>query len=206
MLRSIKGVPLKIYGNFLDISVGNFSFRVVATSSLLEKTSLLLDRSSKPSSRKSKEELQVEVFTSVVYGKDEPVLIYGFSCEDEKDAFDKLITITGIGPKLAFRIVEFFGKDVMNVLKDSPHRISEVPRIGLKKARALLPAIEDVFGSSSRETHETVELKSKKNSLLTALRNLGFTRREAEAMLEGIDLRRPERDILIEALKKGASE
>lgn len=49
--------------------------------------------------------------------------------------------IPGIGPSFAKRIVEKFGKDTLDVIEKSPHRLTEVPGIGTQRARQLADAV-----------------------------------------------------------------
>ncbi|MCC5909571.1 MAG: ATP-dependent RecD-like DNA helicase [Clostridiaceae bacterium] len=51
--------------------------------------------------------------------------------------------ITGIGKKMAKRIVEHFGKDAMDIIEYHPHRLTEVPGIGKSKAETIAEAFQD---------------------------------------------------------------
>ncbi len=207
MLRAIKAFPIAVSGNFLDVEVGDFVFRLISTTSLLRKVESFVKAEAGflTDGKRRKKREAITIYVSPVIGREESFVLYGFSTSEEKESFDILLTITGIGPKLAFRIVEFFGPSVMDVLRSAPHRIAEVPRIGSKKAKSFLPAIEDKFGAEKQVSGLTLEQRKKKNSILQALRNLGFSKDEALNLLDGIDMNAPERDILVEALKKAGS-
>ena len=51
--------------------------------------------------------------------------------------------VQGVGPKMAKRLVDAFGKDVFDVIEDEPERLAEVPGIGPKRARSLRESFKD---------------------------------------------------------------
>ena len=51
--------------------------------------------------------------------------------------------IPGIGKKMAKRLVEHFGEEVMDIIELHPHRLTEVPGIGAKKAESIKEAFQD---------------------------------------------------------------
>lgn len=54
----------------------------------------------------------------------------------------------GLGPKLAKAIVDYFGPDTREIVENDPKRLMEVPKIGKKKAQAIIDSLEDQLGVS----------------------------------------------------------
>jgi Holliday junction DNA helicase RuvA len=115
---------------------------------------------------------------------DSSLSLFGFISEREKDLFLKLISISGIGPKIALNILSGIeASDLEDAIRRADVvRISLVPGIGKKTAMRI-----------AMELQEKLELKEKilagdtiqeKEDLVSALMNLGFKRKEVEKVVE----------------------
>ena len=115
---------------------------------------------------------------------DTALTLYGFMAPDEKDLFLKLISVSGIGPKLAMAVLSGIGPDEFAeaVRTSDVARISQVPGIGKKTALRLAMELADKLekkenllkGKAAQETED----------LISALLNLGFRRKEIERVVE----------------------
>jgi Holliday junction DNA helicase RuvA len=124
---------------------------------------------------------ELHIYTHVT---DSSLALYGFYSEKEKDLFLKLISISGIGPKIALNILSGIeSSDLEDAIRKSDvARISLIPGIGKKTAMRI-----------ALELQEKLELKEKiletqsfqeKEDLISALMNLGFKRREVEKIVD----------------------
>jgi Holliday junction DNA helicase RuvA len=124
---------------------------------------------------------ELHIYTHVT---DSALALYGFISEREKDLFLKLISISGIGPKIALNILSGIeASDLEDAIRRADVvRISLVPGIGKKTAMRI-----------AMELQEKLELKEKvlagdiiqeKEDLVSALMNLGFKRKEVEKVVE----------------------
>jgi Holliday junction DNA helicase RuvA len=124
---------------------------------------------------------ELHIYTHVT---DSSLALYGFYSEKEKNLFLKLISISGIGPKIALNILSGIeSSDLEDAIRQSDVvRISLIPGIGKKTAMRI-----------ALELQEKLELKEKvlgtpsfqeKEDLISALMNLGFKRREVEKIVE----------------------
>lgn len=115
---------------------------------------------------------------------DSSLSLFGFISEREKELFLKLISISGIGPKIALNILSGIeASDLEDAIRRADVvRISLVPGIGKKTAMRI-----------AMELQEKLELKEKilagdtiqeKEDLVSALMNLGFKRKEVEKVVE----------------------
>jgi Holliday junction DNA helicase RuvA len=124
---------------------------------------------------------ELHIYTHVT---DSSLALYGFYSEKEKALFLKLISISGIGPKIALNILSGIeSSDLEDAIRQSDvTRISLIPGIGKKTAMRI-----------ALELQEKLELKEKvlgtqniqeKEDLVSALMNLGFKRREVEKIVD----------------------
>jgi Holliday junction DNA helicase RuvA len=115
---------------------------------------------------------------------DNAIDLFGFSTEDEKDIFLKLISISGIGPKIALNILSGMeASDLEEAIQQSDiARISLIPGIGKKTAMRIALELQEKL-----EKKEEV-LRSKgsqeKEDLISALMNMGFRRKEVERIVD----------------------
>ncbi len=114
---------------------------------------------------------------------DNSLSLYGFYTEDEREIFMKLISISGIGPKLALNTLSGIGPaDLKEAVKRSDvARISLIPGIG--KKTALRIAIELQEKIEKKEKILATKDSKEKQDLISALTNLGFKRREVEMIV-----------------------
>jgi Holliday junction DNA helicase RuvA len=117
---------------------------------------------------------------------DNALSLFGFLTLDEKDLFLKLISISGIGPKLAIAVLSGMDTETLAeaVRTSDVARIALVPGIGKKTALRIAMELADKIdkkekilkGRGSKETED----------LISALLNMGFRRKEIEPVVEEI--------------------
>jgi len=115
---------------------------------------------------------------------DDAIALYGFTAQDEKDMFLKLIGISGIGPKLAMNVLSGIApEDLEDAIKGSDvARISLVPGIGKKTALRITMELQDKL--EKKERLLATKGSPEKEDLLSALQNMGFRRKEAERAVD----------------------
>jgi len=139
---------------------------------------------------------------------DNSLSLYGFFSREEKEIFLKLISISGIGPKLALNILSGIeASDLEDAIRRSDvTRISLIPGIGKKTALRIAVELQEKL--EIKEKVLEAEGFQEKEDLISALMNLGFKRREVErAVDDTIKVHSPKADfetLLRESLKKMA--
>jgi len=115
---------------------------------------------------------------------DNALLLYGFCSEEEKSLFQKLISISGIGPKIALNILSGIEvSDLEDAIRQSDvSRISLVPGIGKKTAMRIAIELQEKLEKKTG-VFDIQGLKEKED-LVSALMNLGFKRKEIELTVE----------------------
>ncbi len=117
---------------------------------------------------------------------DSSLSLFGFATEAEKDLFLKLISISGIGPKLGLNILSGIGPSDLEeaVRTNDIARLSLIPGIG--KKTALRVALEMASKLDKREKALAGRPSRETEDLLSALTNLGFRRKEVEIVVEEV--------------------
>lgn len=110
--------------------------------------------------------------------------LYGFSREEERDLFLKLIGISGIGPKLALNILSGIEvSDLEEAIRQSDvARITLIPGIGKKTALRIAVELQEKL-EKKEEALQTKGLQERED-LISALMNLGFKRKEVERIVD----------------------
>jgi Holliday junction DNA helicase RuvA len=115
---------------------------------------------------------------------DSALALYGFSTIEEKEIFLKLIGVSGIGPKLALNVLSGIGPAELEeaVEKSDVARITLIPGIGKKLAMRIALELQEKLGK--KEKVLPTKGSREKEDLISALMNLGFRRKEVEAIVD----------------------
>ncbi len=129
-------------------------------------------------------ESQTFLYLSQVIREDSHTL-YGFLSKEERDLFETLITISGIGPKTAVAIIGHMETQALHhAIQTSDLRIlSKIPGIGKKTAERLVIELRDKLkGSSKKDKHlpATGASQGIVADAINALLNLGYNALEAQ--------------------------
>jgi Holliday junction DNA helicase RuvA len=126
-------------------------------------------------------EVELSVHTHVT---DNSMALYGFSSEAEKETFLKLISISGIGPKIALNILSGIEvSDLEEAIRNSDiTRISLVPGIGKKTAMRIALELQEKL--TEKEKVFRAGMSQEREDLLSALINMGFKRKEVERIVD----------------------
>src|SRR5881392_1565315 len=132
-----------------------------------------------------KSEITLEIYTHV---REDALSLYGFATGDEKFAFEKLISISGIGPTLAQKILSGIdAPDLADAIARSDARmLSSIPGVGKKTAERICLELRDklVFADAQRAAAPAAPTRSTINDdVVSALVNLGYKPAQAEAAL-----------------------
>ena len=88
--------------------------------------------------------IQVKIYT-YMHVREDAMQLYGFMTKDEREMFQLLITVNGIGPKGALGILSIMDTDALRfaILSDDAKSISKAPGIGAKTASKLILELKD---------------------------------------------------------------
>ena len=135
-----------------------------------------------------------QIFTSLVVREDSMTL-YGFNESDERELFELVQTVSGIGPKVALAITAAMGIDdlVAAVNSKDESAIAAVPGIGKKGAQRLILELSGKLDF----THPASKVTgfSWRDQLIDALTGLGFARKQAEQAVNEIAAARDSKEL-----------
>jgi Holliday junction DNA helicase RuvA len=123
-------------------------------------------------------DVSIDIHTHV---REDLIALYGFSTRRERMIFEKLMTISGIGPKLAVTILSGGSvEDLVGAIKRSDlARLTTIPGVGKKTAERIILELKD-------KLQDFVEGPAKSGveaDVLSALENLGYNRALSESAL-----------------------
>ena len=136
--------------------------------------------------------------------------LYGFLTKEERDLFQLLIGVSGIGPKLAINIISGIPANVLcKALSEGDiSKLSAAPGVGKKTAERMVLELRDKIGtiSLSDEPPVAIEKYSEKieRDVISALINLGYKKAVAEKALETTKNTLTAETLVLEDLLKGA--
>lgn len=113
--------------------------------------------------------------------------LYGFDREIERDFFNLLLGVNGIGPRLALTILSTLSVDVIRraVLAEQADIFTRVPGIGRKTGQKIVLELQGKVGESG-DMRKEVSLLDKDTEVLEALIGLGYSVIEAQTAIQSI--------------------
>jgi Holliday junction DNA helicase RuvA len=129
-------------------------------------------------------EVALHIHTHV---REDALALYGFVRAAEKVLFEKLITVSGIGPKLAITILSGMPADDMvgAIRGNDVARLTRIPGIGKKTAERMVLELRDKLPETAPTTvTAAAPISATEEDVLSALVNLGYQRGAAEKALE----------------------
>jgi len=121
--------------------------------------------------------------------REDQLALYGFLRAEEKQLFEKLITVSGIGPKLAITILSgMAASELGNAIRGNDvARLTKIPGIGRKTAERLVLELRDKLPALGQEVAVVAPAFSAvQEDVLSALVNLGYQRAAAEKALASV--------------------
>jgi Holliday junction DNA helicase RuvA len=132
-------------------------------------------------------EVALHIHTHV---REDQIALYGFLRPEEKQLFEKLITVSGIGPKLAITILSGMPADEMTgaIRRNDLARLTKIPGIGRKTAERMVLELRDKLPPlGTDQVHVVPSLSATQEDVLSALENLGYQRVTAEKALGTVE-------------------
>ena len=148
--------------------------------------------------------VQLRIYTHV---REDTLQLYGFKTARERELFLRLISVSGIGPKLGITMLSGMSADeiIASIRTNNLARLTGIPGVGKKTAERLVielrdkiaalssPALEEEFATRGGAGGAPASEDAMRDDALSALVNLGYQKAPAEkaitaAMQEGGDL------------------
>jgi Holliday junction DNA helicase RuvA len=142
-------------------------------------------------------EIAIEIHTVV---REDALQLYGFATADERELFELLLGVNGVGPKVALAIVSGSSPAELRraIARDDVKRFQAIPGIGLKTAQRVVLEL--------KEKLPLVDVAAESGDLTArdALVELGWTLGDAERALAAVDPGLPVEEQVRHALRQAA--
>lgn len=172
MIANLKGRIEAIRKDHLVVSVGGVGFKVYVPTSFLENLGGI--------------GRQVELFTHL-HVRENELAMYGFNSEDERALFELLLSVSGVGPKVAMSLLSAMSPDSLRlaIAQGNAEALTRVPGIGPKMARKIVFHLKDKVAVELGP--EAVPLLTEADAeVIAALTSLGYSVVEAQAALQSL--------------------
>lgn len=155
---------------------------------------------------------EVRLYTRMQVREDACTL-FGFTTAEERTMFDRLVAVSGVGPRLALAVLSTFTTSQLYsiVMAEDDKNMATVPGVGKKTAKRLILELKSVFAKDKGFVPVDIGVvpvvaaaSARSSSALDecreALLSMGFSPQEAELALDGYD----GRDMRVEELLSSA--
>lgn len=121
-------------------------------------------------------EVSLDIHTHV---REDAFALYGFSSRQERRVFERLIAVSGIGPRLAVTILSGGSVEglIAAIRREDLGRLTSIPGVGKKTAERIVVELKDKLKDLTVEAPKPAV----ETDVLSALENLGYARAMAEA-------------------------
>jgi Holliday junction DNA helicase RuvA len=165
MIAALEGKLESLGNTSAIVKVGPISLTVIAPTSTLSQLGNVGDR--------------VYLHTHL-HVREDNIALYGFASAEELGLFQSLITVSGIGPKLALAILSTLSPEqiIAGIEGNNSDLLGQVPGIGKKIAARI---VLELKGKLSKQLGNTIapSLKQEDADVVAALTGLGYSLREA---------------------------
>ncbi|MBI2506695.1 MAG: Holliday junction branch migration protein RuvA [Candidatus Colwellbacteria bacterium] len=174
VISGIKGILKRKEGRFIVISVGGLDFKAAIPLGTGEKLPAIGQA--------------VELFT-YLHLREGGADLYAFLSESERQFFEALISVSGVGPKSALSILGVAPAEQLmaTIARGEVELLQGSSGIGRKTAERIVLELKDKVGD--RESEGIVELTESDSDILEALISLGYRKDKAKEAVKKIDLK-----------------
>ena len=178
MIASLQGILKSKSPGHITVEVNGIGYRVFIPLSTFYE---LADEGA---------EVALHIFTAV---REDAIHLYGFRTPEEKQLFELLLSVNGIGPKLAIGLLSGISPAhfIRAVFTEDRQTLTKIPGVGKKMADRMILELRDrVIKLAPPETREEARadrpLDAVREDALSALVNLGYKKSVAKMVLERV--------------------
>jgi Holliday junction DNA helicase RuvA len=120
--------------------------------------------------------------------REDALSLFGFVSEDEKRLFEKLISVSGIGPKLAITVLNGISTErlVAAIRSNDLASLTRISGIGKKTAERMVLELRDKLDTFAVTAKAPTSASAVEEDVLSALVNLGYQRAAAEQAIKHV--------------------
>lgn len=171
MIATLRGEITQIEETSLVVEVGGIGMRVHVPATLREQ---------------KKVGESILLYTHFVVRQD-AMSLYGFESQGERDLYTMLLSVSGIGPKLALAVLSSLSIDTVQraVFNEEYDILNRVPGVGKKTAQRIVLALQDKLKPSDA-LEQVAAMSDTDGEVLAALTALGYSVVEAQTAIQSI--------------------
>jgi len=117
--------------------------------------------------------------------REDSLSLYGFETAEERELFDLLLQVSGVGPRLALSVISHTSLERLQtaVASNQPELLSGIPGVGRKTAEKILFQLRDKVGITLMPSPELLEAD---RDVLGVLTTLGYSLVEAQSAVQAL--------------------
>jgi|YNPMSStandDraft_1061717.scaffolds.fasta_scaffold02115_4 Holliday junction DNA helicase RuvA len=167
MFSYIEGIISQIKDTSIVLDVNGLGFRIYVPPALTK--SIKISKA-------------YRIFISMLSNNGVPVL-YGFLTEKERDLFELLVNVSGIGPKIGIALIDGLGYEgiIRGIRTEDLDALGGISGVGKKRAKKLVLELKDKLISLDNTSEENREILSE------VLKKLGYNKSEIREVIEEMD-------------------
>jgi len=171
MIATLRGEVSQIEENALIVEMGGVGLRVFVPATL--RSSLNTGETA-------------FLYTHLIVRED-ALTLYGFESQADRELFNILLGVGGVGPKVALSVLSTMTLDAVQraVFADEPEVLSRVPGVGKKTAQKMALHLKDKLKPMDALA-KVAAMSDKDSEVLAALTALGYSVVEAQAAIQSI--------------------
>lgn len=196
MYEYIKGTYIGISKDYIIVESNSIGYKIHTSGSTMAKMPNINE--------------EVKLFVQQLVREDF-IGLYGFLTEEEREMFNLLLTINGVGSKAALSLLSISSVNNLKfaILSSDYGTLTKAPGIGKKIAQRIILELKDKLGSiveqNENNDNDLIKISEsvEKNygEALQALVSLGFSEKEAQGALKCVDINKSLEDIIKNSLK-----
>jgi Holliday junction DNA helicase RuvA len=171
MISYLKGKIKYIGANFVELVVNDIGYKIFVTPNILNKA-------------KVGKEMEVFTYQNV---REDALDLFGFSSRGELEMFEKLISVSGIGPKTALNALSVAKIDEIEsaIISGDASVLTKISGIGKKTAERIVLELKNKYKGLSEIGGKIIQTED--GDVIDALVGLGYSMDQARNVLRQID-------------------
>jgi Holliday junction DNA helicase RuvA len=176
MIGAVSGTLVEIYPDGALVDVGGVGYRVHSPVSVLTRL---------PAPGK-----KLRLYTHL-HVREDALTLFGFTTSEERDIFEVLIGVNGIGPKGALAVLSVHAPDALRraILGEDLDALTMIPGVGKKTAARMILELKEKLGAFDGDlvpAGASVVVREALGEVRAALLQLGYTTTEAREAIERV--------------------
>lgn len=195
MIYSVKGEVVHIEQNLIVVECGGVGYACHSTSSAVSAAVM-------------GEKLKLFTYLNI---REDAAELFGFAQESELNCFKKLISVSGVGCKMAVSVLSALSPQefALSVINEDYKKLTKAQGVGNKLAQRIVLELKDKLKKDGSFENADIPLVNVNaaggnayNEALTALMVLGFSNSQAQTALEGLSPELSVQELVKEGLKR----